>query len=84
VCVLLLLLLQTEEARAEAITLMGSVNNLSTPKNGEILIAATQVWGGGGGEGWAKGGGRGGGTIVRRGRHTLGPVVRVIEAAAGA
>jgi hypothetical protein len=34
---------QTEEARAEAITLMGSVNNLCTPKNGEILIAATQV-----------------------------------------
>ncbi|WIA12568.1 hypothetical protein OEZ85_006229 [Tetradesmus obliquus] len=33
---------QTEEARAEAITLMGSVNNLCTPKNGEILIAATQ------------------------------------------
>lgn len=33
---------QTEEARAEAITLMGSVSNLSTPKNGEILIAATQ------------------------------------------
>jgi hypothetical protein len=36
-------LAQTEEARAEAITLMGSVANLSTPKNGEILIAATQV-----------------------------------------
>jgi hypothetical protein len=34
---------QTEEARAEAITLMGSVANLSTPKNGEVLIAATQV-----------------------------------------
>lgn len=40
---LLLPPLQTEEARAEAITLMGSVANLSTPKNGEILIAATQV-----------------------------------------
>lgn len=35
--------MQTEEARAEAITLMGSVANLSTPKNGEVLIAATQV-----------------------------------------
>lgn len=34
--------LQTEEARAEAITLMGSVANLCTPKNGEILISATQ------------------------------------------
>jgi DNA-directed RNA polymerase III subunit RPC1 len=34
---------QTEEARAEAITLMGSVNNLATPKNGDVLIAATQV-----------------------------------------
>lgn len=34
---------QTEEARAEAITLMGSVNNLCTPKNGDVLIAATQV-----------------------------------------
>eukprot|EP00878_Enallax_costatus_P039925 GHUV01045868.1.p1 GENE.GHUV01045868.1~~GHUV01045868.1.p1 ORF type:complete len:639 (+),score=155.48 GHUV01045868.1:336-2252(+) len=33
---------QTEEARAEAITLMGSVANLATPKNGEILISATQ------------------------------------------
>lgn len=33
---------QTEEARAEAITLMGSVANLCTPKNGEILISATQ------------------------------------------
>lgn len=36
---------QTEEARAEAIELMGSVNNLCTPKNGEILIAANQVRG---------------------------------------
>lgn len=35
---------QTEEARAEALMLMGSVKNLCTPKNGEILIAATQVW----------------------------------------
>lgn len=34
---------QTEEAKAEAILLMGSVNNLCTPKNGEIMISATQV-----------------------------------------
>ena len=33
---------QTQEARAEAIELMGSMNNLVTPKNGEPLIAATQ------------------------------------------
>jgi len=33
---------QTEEARAEALSLMGVVNNLTTPKNGEILVAATQ------------------------------------------
>lgn len=33
---------QTEEARAEAIELMGSVKNLCTPKNGETMIAATQ------------------------------------------
>jgi DNA-directed RNA polymerase III subunit RPC1 len=33
---------QTEEARAEAINLMGVKNNLSTPKNGEPIIAATQ------------------------------------------
>eukprot|EP00921_Rhytidocystis_pertsovi_P023540 GHVQ01037648.1.p1 GENE.GHVQ01037648.1~~GHVQ01037648.1.p1 ORF type:complete len:1582 (+),score=151.70 GHVQ01037648.1:212-4957(+) len=33
---------QTEEARAEAYHLMGVVNNLVTPKNGEPLIAATQ------------------------------------------
>ncbi|KAL1915660.1 uncharacterized protein VTP21DRAFT_6419 [Calcarisporiella thermophila] len=33
---------QTEEARAEAINLMGIKNNLVTPKNGEPLIAATQ------------------------------------------
>jgi len=33
---------QTEEARAEAMELMGVHANLCTPKNGEILIAATQ------------------------------------------
>ncbi|KAK2077195.1 hypothetical protein QBZ16_004829 [Prototheca wickerhamii] len=33
---------QTEEARADAIELMGVVRNLCTPKNGEILVAATQ------------------------------------------
>ena len=33
---------QTEEARAEALTLMGVKNNLITPKNGEPIIAATQ------------------------------------------
>jgi len=33
---------QTEEARAEAITLMGVKHNLITPKNGEPIIAATQ------------------------------------------
>ena len=33
---------QTEEARAEAMQLMGVHHNLCTPKNGEILIAATQ------------------------------------------
>jgi DNA-directed RNA polymerase III subunit RPC1 len=33
---------QTEEARAEAINLMGVKNNLITPKNGEPIIAATQ------------------------------------------
>lgn len=33
---------QTEEARAEALVLMGNVSNLVTPKNGEMLIAATQ------------------------------------------
>lgn len=38
---------QTEEARAEAYHLMGVMNNLCTPKSGEILIAATQV-------GWAE------------------------------
>lgn len=34
---------QTEEARAEAATLMASTANLCTPKNGDIMIAATQV-----------------------------------------
>lgn len=33
---------QTEEARTEAIELMGVKNNLSTPKNGEPIISATQ------------------------------------------
>ncbi|KAL2218370.1 putative DNA-directed RNA polymerase III largest subunit [Thermoascus aurantiacus ATCC 26904] len=33
---------QTEEARAEAMELMGVKNNLATPKNGEPIIAATQ------------------------------------------
>lgn len=33
---------QTQEARAEAIELMGVVNNILTPKNGEPLVAATQ------------------------------------------
>ena len=33
---------QTEEARAEALHLMGVTHNLCTPKSGEILIAATQ------------------------------------------
>ncbi|KAH7354052.1 DNA-directed RNA polymerase III subunit RPC1 [Plectosphaerella cucumerina] len=33
---------QTEEARAEAINLMGVMHNLATPKNGEPIIAATQ------------------------------------------
>ena len=33
---------QTEEARAEAIQLMGVKNNLCTPKNGEPIIAAIQ------------------------------------------
>jgi len=34
---------QTEEARAEAALLMGVMHNLATPKNGEILVAATQA-----------------------------------------
>ncbi|GMF56221.1 unnamed protein product [[Candida] boidinii] len=33
---------QTEEARAEAMNLMGVKNNLLTPKSGEPIIAATQ------------------------------------------
>ncbi|KAF3777491.1 DNA-directed RNA polymerase III subunit 1 [Nymphaea thermarum] len=33
---------QTEEARAEALMLMGVQNNLCTPKNGQILVASTQ------------------------------------------
>lgn len=33
---------QTEEARAEAVELMGVKNNLVTPRNGQPLIAATQ------------------------------------------
>ncbi|KAK7429679.1 DNA-directed RNA polymerase III subunit C1 (rpo31) [Neonectria magnoliae] len=33
---------QTEEARAEAINLMGIKHNLATPKNGEPIIAAAQ------------------------------------------
>ncbi|KAJ3121996.1 hypothetical protein HK098_003181 [Nowakowskiella sp. JEL0407] len=33
---------QTEEAKAEAVILMGVKNNLVTPRNGEPLIAATQ------------------------------------------
>ncbi|TKY57741.1 DNA-directed RNA polymerase III subunit RPC1 [Spatholobus suberectus] len=33
---------QTEEARTEAILLMGVQNNLCTPKNGDILVASTQ------------------------------------------
>ena len=33
---------QTEEAKAEAITLMGSKSNIVTPRNGEPLIAAIQ------------------------------------------
>jgi DNA-directed RNA polymerase III subunit RPC1 len=33
---------QTEEARTEAISLMGVKHNLSTPKNGEPIVSATQ------------------------------------------
>ena len=33
---------QTEEARAEAMELMGVKNNLVTPRNGQPIIAATQ------------------------------------------
>ena len=34
---------QTEEARAEARHLLGVHNNLVTPRNGEVVVAATQV-----------------------------------------
>ena len=34
---------QTEEARAEAMVLMGNKHNLVTPRNGELIIAAIQV-----------------------------------------
>ncbi len=34
---------QTEEARAEALILLGSKSNLVTPRNGELLIAPVQV-----------------------------------------
>ncbi len=33
---------QTEEARPDALNLISVHNNLCTPKNGEILVAATQ------------------------------------------
>jgi DNA-directed RNA polymerase III subunit RPC1 len=33
---------QTEEAKAEAYCLMGVKNNLVTPRNGELIIGATQ------------------------------------------
>ena len=33
---------QTEEARTEAIELMGTLANLVTPRNGELVISATQ------------------------------------------
>lgn len=33
---------QTEEARAEAISLMGVKHNLVSPRNGDLIIAATQ------------------------------------------
>lgn len=33
---------QTEEAKAEAVMLMGTQNNIVTPRNGEPLISATQ------------------------------------------
>ncbi len=34
---------QTEEARAEAMVLMGVLQNLMTPRNGAIIISATQA-----------------------------------------
>ena len=33
---------ETEEARAEALVLVGDTSNLVTPRNGELMIAATQ------------------------------------------
>jgi DNA-directed RNA polymerase III subunit RPC1 len=33
---------QTKEARVEALVLMGDTSNLVTPRNGELMIAATQ------------------------------------------
>lgn len=33
---------QTQEARAESLLLMGSQANLCTPKNGEVMVCATQ------------------------------------------
>ena len=33
---------QTEEARTEALLLMGVLSNLITPRNGEIVVSATQ------------------------------------------
>ncbi|CAF4893808.1 unnamed protein product, partial [Rotaria sp. Silwood2] len=33
---------QTEEAKAEALVLMGTKSNLVTPRNGEMIIGATQ------------------------------------------
>lgn len=33
---------QTEEARAEALVLMANTANLVTPRNGDLMIAATQ------------------------------------------
>jgi hypothetical protein len=33
---------QTEEARAEALVLMGDTSNLVTPRNGDLMIAVTQ------------------------------------------
>ena len=33
---------QTEEARAESLALLGVLSNLVTPRNGEIVVSATQ------------------------------------------
>jgi DNA-directed RNA polymerase beta' subunit len=41
-CCAFVSLVQTEEARAEAFTLMNVVRNLVTPRNGEPLVCATQ------------------------------------------